>query len=161
MAQQDTDTKQSKKFGILIVNLGTPEAPTPKAVKTYLKEFLSDVRVVDTPRLLWWFVLKVILLIRPKPVSKAYQSIWTDEGSPLLVISKRQAAAIKARLKHLTEIDIPVELAMTYGNPSILSASNALRNQGVERILILPMYPQFSSSTTAAVYDKISDLLKY
>lgn len=160
MAQQDTDTKQSKKFGILIVNLGTPEAPTPKAVKTYLKEFLSDVRVVDTPRLLWWFVLKVILLIRPKPVSKAYQSIWTDEGSPLLVISKRQAAAIKARLKHLTEIDIPVELAMTYGNPSILSASNALRNQGVERILILPMYPQFSSSTTAAVYDKISDLLK-
>ena len=160
MAQQDTDTKQSKKFGILIVNLGTPEAPTPKAVKTYLKEFLSDVRVVDTPRLLWWFVLKVILLIRPKPVSKAYQSIWKDEGSPLLVISKSQAAAIKARLKHLTEIDIPVELAMTYGNPSILSASNALRNQGVERILILPMYPQFSSSTTAAVYDKISDLLK-
>lgn len=160
MTQQDTDTNQSKKFGILIVNLGTPEAPTPKAVKTYLKEFLSDVRVVDTPRLLWWFVLKVILLIRPKPVSKAYQSIWTNEGSPLLVISKRQAAAIKARLKHLTEIDVPVELAMTYGNPSILSASNVLRNQGVERILILPMYPQFSSSTTAAVYDKISDLLK-
>jgi ferrochelatase len=160
VTQQDTDTNQSKKFGILIVNLGTPEAPTPKAVKTYLKEFLSDVRVVDTPRLLWWFVLKVILLIRPKPVSKAYQSIWTNEGSPLLVISKRQAAAIKARLKHLTEIDVPVELAMTYGNPSILSASNVLRNQGVERILILPMYPQFSSSTTAAVYDKISDLLK-
>lgn len=83
-----------------------------------------------------------------------------EEGSPLLVISKRQTAAVKARLKQLTDCDIPVELAMTYGNPSILSASNALRTQGVKRILILPMYPQFSSSTTAAIYDKLSDLLK-
>jgi ferrochelatase len=158
--QQDSATNKTKKFGVLMVNLGTPEAPTPKAVRAYLKEFLSDVRVVDAPRLIWWFVLRIILLIRPKPVSKAYQSVWTDEGSPLLVISKRQAAAVKARLKQLTDCDIPVELAMTYGNPSILSASNALRTQGVERILILPMYPQFSSSTTAAIYDKLSDLLK-
>ncbi|HCM04638.1 MAG TPA: ferrochelatase [Oceanospirillales bacterium] len=143
-----------------MVNLGTPEAPTPKAVRAYLKEFLSDVRVVDAPRLIWWFVLRIILLIRPKPVSEAYKSIWTSEGSPLLVISKRQAAAVEARLKEVTGNDIPVELAMTYGNPSILSASNALRSKGVERILILPMYPQFSSSTTAAIYDKLSDLLK-
>jgi ferrochelatase len=160
VAKQDPTIQQSSKFGILMVNLGTPEAPTPKAVKAYLKEFLSDVRVVDSPRLIWWFVLRVILLIRPKPVSKAYQSVWMEEGSPLLVISKRQTAAVKARLKQLTDCDIPVELAMTYGNPSILSASNALRTQGVKRILILPMYPQFSSSTTAAIYDKLSDLLK-
>jgi ferrochelatase len=158
--QQDSATQQKKRFGILMVNLGTPEAPTPKAVRAYLKEFLSDVRVVDAPRLIWWFVLRIILLIRPKPVSEAYKSIWTSEGSPLLVISKRQAAAVEARLKEVTGNDIPVELAMTYGNPSILSASNALRSKGVERILILPMYPQFSSSTTAAIYDKLSDLLK-
>ena len=160
MDQQDSATQQKKRFGILMVNLGTPEAPTPKAVRAYLKEFLSDVRVVDAPRLIWWFVLRIILLIRPKPVSEAYKSIWTSEGSPLLVISKRQAVAVQKRLKEITDNDIPVELAMTYGNPSILSASNALRSKGVERILILPMYPQFSSSTTAAIYDKLSDLLK-
>ena len=142
-----------------MVNLGTPEAPTPKAVKAYLKEFLSDVRVVDAPRIIWWFVLRVILLIRPKPVSEAYKSVWTEDGSPLLVISKKQAAALQIKLKQTTGTDIPVELAMTYGNPSILSASNALRSKGVERILILPMYPQYSSSTTAAIYDKLSDLL--
>tara|TARA_B110000196_G_scaffold101200_1_gene87961 strand:- start:18001 stop:19011 length:1011 start_codon:yes stop_codon:yes gene_type:complete len=160
VAQQDSATHQKKSFGILMVNLGTPEAPTPKAVRAYLKEFLSDVRVVDAPRLIWWFVLRIILLIRPKPVSEAYQSIWTKDGSPLLVISKKQAAAVQNRLQEITGSDIPVELAMTYGNPNILSASNALRSRGVERILILPMYPQFSSSTTAAIYDKLSDLLK-
>jgi ferrochelatase len=158
--QQKTSTKKIKTFGILMVNLGTPEAPTPKAVRSFLKEFLSDVRVVDAPRLIWWFVLRVILLIRPKPVAKAYKSIWTEEGSPLLAISKKQAAALQQQLTLDTANDIPVELAMTYGNPSILSASNALRSKGVERILVLPMYPQFSSSTTAAIYDKLSDLLK-
>jgi len=160
VAKQSNAAKQNKKFAVLMVNLGTPEAPTPKAVKAYLKEFLSDVRVVDAPRIIWWFVLRVILLIRPKPVSEAYKSVWTEDGSPLLVISKKQTAALQIKLKQTTGTDIPVELAMTYGNPSILSASNALRSKGVERILILPMYPQYSSSTTAAIYDKLSDLLK-
>jgi len=160
VAQQKTSTNKIKTFGVLMVNLGTPEAPTPKAVKAYLKEFLSDVRVVDAPRLIWWFVLRVILLIRPKPVAKAYKSIWTEGGSPLLAISKKQAVALQQQLTLDTAKDIPVELAMTYGNPSILSASNALRSKGVERILVLPMYPQFSSSTTAAIYDKLSNLLK-
>jgi ferrochelatase len=158
--KQNNSTTKNKTFGILMVNLGTPEAPTPKAVRTYLKEFLSDVRVVDAPRLIWWFVLRIILLIRPKPVAKAYESVWTEDGSPLLAISKKQAAALQLQLKQDTDIDIPVELAMTYGNPNIMSAANALRSKGVERILILPMYPQFSSSTTAAIYDKLSDLLK-
>lgn len=151
--------KGNPSFGVLMVNLGTPEQPTAKAVRAYLKEFLSDVRVVDAPRLIWWFVLKVILFLRPKPVSEAYQSIWTEQGSPLLVISKKQAHALKAQLKQELKQDIPVELAMTYGQPSIESASLALRQQGVERILILPMYPQYSSSTTAAIYDKLSNLL--
>jgi ferrochelatase len=157
--QQNTSAEQTKSFGVLMVNLGTPEAPTPKAVKAYLKEFLSDVRVVDAPRLIWFFVLRVILLIRPKPVAKAYKSIWTTDGSPLLVISKKQATALQQQLKSHTGINIPVRLAMTYGNPSIESAALALRNEGVERILILPMYPQYSSSTTAAIYDKLSSLL--
>lgn len=159
MDQKNPPTTPTPSFGVLMVNLGTPEAPTPKAVKAYLKEFLSDVRVVDSPRLIWWFILRAILIIRPKSVAKAYQSVWTKDGSPLLAISKKQASAVKSRLKHLTETDIPVELAMTYGNPSIKSASDALRKQGVEQILILPMYPQYSSSTTAAIYDKLSGLL--
>lgn len=159
MDQKKSPTTPNPSFGVLMVNLGTPEAPTPKAVRAYLKEFLSDVRVVDAPRLIWWFILRAILIIRPKPVAKAYQSVWTKDGSPLLAISKKQAAAVKSRLKHLTELNIPVELAMTYGKPSIKSASDALRRQGVERILILPMYPQYSSSTTAAIYDKLSGLL--
>lgn len=147
-------------FGVLMVNLGTPEAPTPKAVKAYLKEFLSDIRVVDAPRFIWWFILRAILIIRPKPVARAYKSIWTDEGSPLLVISKRQAKALEERLRNDFNQAIPVELAMTYGQPSIESASQNLRQKGSQRILILPMYPQYSSSTTAAIYDKLSVLLK-
>lgn len=143
-----------------MVNLGTPEAPTPKAVKSYLKEFLSDVRVVDAPRLTWWFVLKVILFIRPKAVAQAYQSVWTKDGSPLLVFSKRQAKALTKRVKQDLGREIPLELAMTYGNPSIASGLQRLKQQGIERILILPMYPQYSSSTTAAIYDKIAKILK-
>lgn len=160
---QDTPspkTSEKTSFGVLMVNLGTPEKATPKAVRAYLKEFLSDIRVVDAPRLIWWFILRVILIIRPNPVSKAYSSIWTKDGSPLLVISKRQASALKDQLKKDFGKNVPVALAMTYGNPSIESAALELRNSGVEKILVLPMYPQYSSSTTAAIYDKLSELLK-
>lgn len=153
-------SQKKPPFGVLMVNLGTPEAPTPKAVRAYLKEFLSDIRVVDAPRLIWWFVLRAILIIRPKPVAKAYKSIWTPQGSPLLVISKKQAAALQQQLNRDIGDDIPLELAMTYGNPSLESAVHSLQNKGVEQLLILPMYPQYSSSTTAAIYDKLSTLLK-
>ena len=153
-------TAEKSSFGVLMVNLGTPEEPTPKAVRAYLKEFLSDIRVVDAPRFIWWFILRAILIIRPKPVSKAYKSIWTKDGSPLLVISKRQAKALQIQLNKDFKKDIPVALAMTYGNPSIETAALELRAKGVEKILILPMYPQYSSSTTAAIYDKLSSLLK-
>ena len=152
--------EQNKSFGVLMVNLGTPEAATPKAVKSYLKEFLSDIRVVDAPRIIWWFVLRAILLIRPKPVSKAYQSIWTSEGSPLLTISKRQAKALTKQLKQDTGTDISIELAMTYGNPTIQAALDKFEKEGIKRILVLPMYPQYSSSTTAAIYDKLAKLLR-
>lgn len=152
--------KPIKKTGVLLVNLGTPSEPTPAAVKRYLKEFLSDVRVVDTPRLLWWFILKVILLIRPKPVSEAYASIWWDEGSPLMVISRRQQAALQTALKTELGFDVPVALAMTYGEPTMEQAALELRKQNVESIIVLPLYPQNSSSTTAAVFDRLARALK-
>jgi len=147
-------------WGVMMVNLGTPDAPTPSAVRRYLKEFLSDVRVVDAPRLIWFFVLKVILLIRPRPVAHAYQSVWTEDGSPLLVISKKQRLALQQQLQQQIGRDIPVSLAMTYGSPNVETAANELRKAGVEKIVFLPMYPQYSSSTTAAVYDRVSDALK-
>lgn len=150
----------TKKVGVLLVNLGTPSEPTPSSVKHYLKEFLSDVRVVDTPRLLWWFILKVILLIRPKPVSEAYASIWWDDGSPLMVISRRQQAALQAALNTELGKDIPVALAMTYGEPTMEQAALELRKQNVESIIVLPLYPQNSSSTTAAVFDRLAKALK-
>ncbi|KQN54413.1 MULTISPECIES: ferrochelatase [unclassified Erwinia] len=139
------------KPGVLLVNLGTPDAPTTPAVKRYLKQFLSDPRVVDSPRWLWWPILNLgILPIRSPRVAKLYASVWTEEGSPLLVYSKRQRDALAARL------DMPVALGMSYGNPSLKSALDQLMAQGVNRLIVLPLYPQFSCSTVAAVWDGIT-----
>ena len=147
-------------FGVLLVNLGTPEAPTSAAVRAYLKEFLSDRRVVDVPKWLWWPVLNgVILRIRPPRVAKAYASIWTDEGSPLMSISRAQQRALKAALAEEYGCDIPVALAMTYGRPSMEDAGRELRQAGAERLVVLPLYPQNSSSTTAAVHDRYARAL--
>ncbi|AUX92691.1 ferrochelatase [Mixta gaviniae] len=141
------------KPGVLLVNLGTPDAPTTPAVKRYLKQFLSDKRVVDTPRWLWWPILNgIILPIRSPRVSKLYASVWMEGGSPLLVYSKRQREALAAQL------DIPVELGMSYGNPSLKSAVDSLMAQGVTRLIVLPLYPQFSCSTVAAVWDGLSSV---
>lgn len=141
------------KPGVLLVNLGTPDAPTTPAVKRYLKQFLSDKRVVDTPRWLWWPILNgIILPIRSPRVSKLYASVWMEEGSPLMVFSKRQRNALA------TQLDIPVELGMSYGNPSLKSAVDSLMAQGVTRLIVLPLYPQFSCSTVAAVWDGLSNV---
>ncbi|GLR10126.1 ferrochelatase [Mixta theicola] len=141
------------KPGVLLVNLGTPDAPTTPAVKRYLKQFLSDKRVVDTPRWLWWPILNCIILpIRSPRVSKLYASVWMEEGSPLMVFSQRQRNALAAQL------DIPVELGMSYGNPSLKSAVDSLMAQGVTRLIVLPLYPQFSCSTVAAVWDGLSSV---
>ena len=141
------------KPGVLLVNLGTPDAPTSSAVKRYLKQFLSDRRVVDTPRWLWWPILNgVVLPFRSPRVAKLYASVWMDEGSPLLVYSKRQRDALAARL------DMPVALGMSYGNPSLKSAVDSLLQQGVTRLIVLPLYPQFSCSTVASVWDGISQI---
>ncbi|MDV5355566.1 ferrochelatase [Kosakonia sp. SMBL-WEM22] len=143
------------KTGILLANLGTPDAPTPQAVKRYLRQFLSDRRVVDAPRLLWWPLLRgVILPIRSPRVAKLYKSVWMEEGSPLMVYSRRQEKALAARLP-----DVPVALGMSYGSPSLESAVEALMAQGVEHIVVLTLYPQYSCSTVAAVWDELARIL--
>ena len=148
------------KIGVLLVNLGTPDAPTKKALKIYLKEFLSDPRVVEPtfPRWVWWLVLNgIILNIRPKKSAEAYASIWDDagKGSPLMAISKQQHQAIKQHFT-MNNIQIVTELAMRYGNPSIKSGMAKLKAQNVDRLLILPLYPQYSAATTASIFDAVT-----
>ena len=147
--------------GVLVTNLGTPDAPTPAALRTYLAEFLSDPRVVEVPKFLWWFMLHgVILRTRPKKSAALYKKVWTKEGSPLLSISKKQAKGIQSLLDTQFSGDIKVELAMRYGNPSIESGLEKLRAANAKQIFILPLYPQYSAATTASTFDAIADVLK-
>ncbi|MGL5369458.1 MAG: ferrochelatase [Plesiomonas shigelloides] len=149
-----------KQHGILLVNLGTPDAPTPAAVRRYLSEFLHDHRVVDMSRWLWCPLLHgIILPLRSPRVARLYQSVWTDDGSPLLAFSRRQQAALTQLLAE-REMACPVELGMTYGQPSIAQALDALQAQGVTHLTVLPLFPQYSSSTTAAVWDGLSKALR-
>jgi len=147
--------QNASEFGVLLVNLGTPDAPEKKAVKTYLKEFLSDSRVVDLNPLFWQPILNLVILnIRPGKVAELYKKVWMAEGSPLLVLGNR----LKEKLSHpfgVNDNPVPIVKAMTYGNPSIELGLAELQQQGVKKVLILPMYPQFSGTTTAAVYDGI------
>ena len=151
---------KSAKIGVLLANLGTPDSPTPKSISRYLWQFLTDPRVVDLPRCKWYPLLKAIILpLRSKRIAKNYQAIWTEQGSPLLAISRQQKDALQAYLD-TQNINAQVEIAMTYGNPSIQSTvKNLLKNQ-VERIIVLPLYPQYSSSTTGAVFDAFANALK-
>jgi len=142
--------------GVLLINLGTPEAPTPKAIRSYLKEFLSDTRVVDIEPALWWPILNLIILnTRPKKLAAKYQAIWTAEGGPLVAIGKRQAAGIASRLTAQLGTSVPVALAMRYGTPAIESALAELDAAGVRRIVVLPLFPQYSATTTAAALDAV------
>jgi len=153
-------SKNSSKYGVLLVNLGTPDEPTPKAVKKYLKAFLSDTRVVEIPAFIWYFILNgMVLPLRCKKVAKAYASIWTDQGSPLRVIGEQQTASLKQLMKENHNVDLKIELAMTYGEPSISSKLELMQNQGIDKILVLPLYPQYSATTTAAVFDKLNQSL--
>ena len=152
----------ASKTGILLVNLGTPDAPTPAAVRVYLKEFLSDPRVVEIPRALWWLILNgIILNTRPKKSAAKYASIWLPEGSPLRVYTAKQAVLLQGYLGQRSKALFVVEYAMRYGNPSIPSMLQKLKEQNCQRILVVPMYPQYAASTTASVCDKIySELQK-
>ena len=142
-------------IGVLLCNLGTPDAPTPKALRRYLREFLSDPRVVELSKFLWLPILYgVILTTRPKCSAAAYAKVWTKEGSPLMAISKRQAAALASRLKSEFGQQVCIELAMRYGQPSIPEKLQRLRERGVQRLLIFPLYPQYAAATTASVFDR-------
>lgn len=148
------------KTGVLLVNLGTPSAPTAMAVKTFLAQFLHDYRVVDLTRYLWCPILHgVILPFRSPKVAKLYQSVWWEEGSPLMVVSRRQQAALSSALQQ-ANLDMPVALGMSYGEPSIPSAWQELKAAGVEKVIILPLYPQYSVSTTASVFDSWGRVMK-
>ena len=149
------------RTGILLTNLGTPDTPTPAGLRKYLAEFLSDPRVIELPRLLWWPVLHgIILRTRPRRSARIYQKIWTEEGSPLLAISIRQLTAIKDSLRERIHGPVQVELAMRYGNPSIKSALDRLRQANVQRLLVFPLYPQYSAATTASTYDAVAEVLQ-
>ncbi len=151
-----------KKYGVLLVNLGTPTEPTVPAVRQFLKEFLSDKRVVDLPRIIWLPILYgIILTFRPKKVAKNYQKIWTEKGSPLMVYSLEQQQQLQHSLEKLipfTDGKVKVELAMTYGQPSMKNALESLDNWGADEIIVLPLYPQFSNTTTASVNDQLEIL---
>ncbi len=160
-----------EKVGVILVNLGTPQAPTTFAVARYLRQFLSDPRVVEVPRLLWWLLLNFLIIpLRSKKVSNNYRSIWLDDGSPLKVITERQVAALQAAFnKESREEKISgvksrreyiCSYAMTYGDQSIAGSVRSLRDRGANKIVMLPLFPQYSASTTAAVYDQLAELVK-
>lgn len=149
------------KIGVLIAQLGTPDAPTEGALRPYLKQFLGDPRVIEKNRALWWVILNVIILrTRPKRSAELYKRIWTDRGSPLLAITEDQTKAVRERFAAISE-DVVVAFGMRYGNPSLESAIDYLIDEGCSKILLFPMYPQYSATTTAATYDVVfSHLIK-
>ncbi|WP_041521606.1 ferrochelatase [Gilvimarinus agarilyticus] len=150
--------KTTPRTGVLLTNLGTPDAPTKAGLRRYLAEFLSDPRIVEIPRLLWLLILHgIILNIRPKQSAKLYESIWTDEGSPLLAISRRQRDAIAKALGP----EVKVALGMRYGNPSIASALAELQAAGVRKIVVLPLYPQYAAATVGSTFDAVSKELQH
>ena len=153
-------TDAAAGLGILLVNLGTPDEPTPAAVRRYLGQFLSDPRVVETPRWIWWLVLHgFILRVRPARSAAAYRKIWTPQGSPLLAQTKALATAVGEELAARLSTKVAARPAMSYGQPSIEETLGEMVNRGVQRIVVLPLYPQYSSSTTGSVFNEVSRVL--
>jgi len=151
------DHQQRDKIGLLVTNLGTPKAPTPGALRSYLRQFLSDPRVVEFPRFLWWIILHgIILRIRPRRSAAAYQSVWTHNGSPLAIHTRNQADALRKNLTAMWGDDVVVEWAMRYGQPSIDNTIEKMLQQGVRKLLVLPLYPQYSASTTGSTFDALA-----
>ncbi len=144
-------------FGVLLTNLGSPAAPTARAVRSYLREFLADPRVVDLPRLRWFLIRNLFVLpLRPRRSAAQYRSIWTDDGSPLTVTTRRIGDALAARLNDTDGAGVPLEVAMRYGSPSIKDGIAALSDRGCARILVLPLYPQYSTTTTTSTTDAVA-----
>jgi ferrochelatase len=152
---------KSESMGVLLVNLGTPTEPTTSSVRKYLRQFLSDSRVIEIPRAIWLTILYVFILPRRPPVIvEKYKEVWMDDGSPLLHYTKRQAKLIQQEMESRFKAPIFVEPAMRYGEPSIESGLKALQEKGAHRILVLPLYPQYSAATTATGFDEIARVLR-
>jgi len=162
LGQPDYDHANPERLGVLVANLGTPDAPETGAVRRYLAQFLSDPRIIELPRWLWKIILHgIILRIRPKRSAEAYRSVWSDtDGSPLLSISKRQTAALQKELQQRLGTNVVVALGMRYGSPSMDTAIQELEDQHVRRMVVLPMYPQYSGTTTASVFDEVTSRLQ-
>ena len=147
---------QPPRTGVLLLNLGTPDAPTPPALRRYLKQFLSDPRVVELPRALWWLILNgIILNTRPKKSAAKYAAVWTPEGSPLRVHTEKQTKLLKGWLGEQGQEGLEVAYAMRYGQPAVGDVLAQLKAKGCDRLLILPLYPQFSASTTGSALDGV------
>jgi ferrochelatase len=154
---KDFDHDQAARTGVLVTNLGTPAAPEKQALRAYLKEFLSDPRVVDTPRPIWWLILNgIILNIRPARSAAAYRSVWTERGSPLLFHTADQAGALQESMTRQFGEQVIVEFAMRYGAPSIADVLQGMIDRGVRRLLVLPLYPQYSGATTGSTFDALA-----
>jgi protoporphyrin/coproporphyrin ferrochelatase len=148
------------KVGIILANLGTPEAPTPKALKRYLGQFLMDRRIVEIPRFIWcWILHCIILVFRPKKSAEKYASIWTDEGSPLMVNALKQKQLFTQRLKEKVKSPFEVEIGMSYGNPSMKDAIHKLKSAHCTKLFVFPLFPQYASSSTGAALDAIWKVL--
>ena len=143
-----------KKIGVLLANLGSPTAPTTKAVRRFLKDFLGDPRVVNLPRPLWWLILNFFVLpFRPSRSAKAYRKVWHEKGSPLTYLTRQLTENVAEQLKPK---GITVNYAMRYGEPSIATQLKAFKKAGITDVMVLPLYPQYSSTTTAYIYDDLT-----
>ena len=148
-------------FGVLLTNLGSPAAPTSRAVRSYLREFLADPRVVDLPRFRWWLIRNIFILpLRPRRSARLYRSIWTAEGSPLAITTHRIGEALAKRIRGPAGTGAQLRVAMRYGSPSISDGIDALTRVGCSKVLVLPLYPQYSTTTTASVCDAVDDALR-
>jgi len=156
IGEKDFDHEPSEKIGVLLCNLGTPDSFQTRDVRRFLKEFLSDGRVVEIPRFIWWFILNgIILIFRPSKSAKLYKSVWTQEGSPLMVYSDKLTDKLSKELPENYEI----ELAMRYGNPSIEEGLISLKNKNCRNLIVLPLFPQYSGTTTGSIFDEVSRVL--
>ena len=157
IGKKEIEDNFPKNIGILICNLGTPDSYKYKDVRKFLNEFLSDHRVVEIPKIIWWFILNIfILTLRPLKSGKLYKSIWTKEGSPLMVFSKK----LVTKLNLKSSKNIHYELGMRYGNPSIEKAMFNLKEKGCAKIIIMPLFPQYSGTTSGSVFDAVSKILR-
>ena len=160
IGEKNYEHGSKEKIGVLITNLGTPDAPNKEELKVYLNQFLSDPRVIELPKILWQILLKLVILqIRPSKSAEAYKQIWTDKGSPLLEIANKQLNKIQSSFSSKNE-NIVFEVGMRYGNPSIPDALSKLQKKQIRRLLVLPMYPQYCAATTGSTFDEVTNVLQ-